>query len=144
MKIPVNFAAIAATAVGLVAGVHPAMAHHSASMFDASKIVVINATLKELRWTNPHVNLLVLGAAQEGDPPTEWLLETTSPGRLLRLGWMRTSIQPGDRVRIEIHPLTDPEEHGGSIQKITSIETGKSFGTNLRELDKPDSERSAE
>jgi hypothetical protein len=58
------------------------------------------------------------------------------------MGWMRTSIQPGDRVRVEIHPLSDPQEHGGSIQKITSMETGKSFGTNLRELDKPDSEPS--
>jgi hypothetical protein len=142
MKTLINLVGIAATAVGLVASSHSAAAHHSASMFDASKIVVINATLKELRWTNPHVNLLVLGAAQEGDPPTEWLLETTSPGRLLRMGWMRTSIQPGDRVRVEIHPLSDPQEHGGSIQKITSMETGKSFGTNLRELDKPDSEPS--
>jgi hypothetical protein len=144
MKMLVHLVGIAATAVGVLAGDHPAAAHHSAAMFDASKIVVINATLKELRWTNPHVNLLVLGAAQEGDPPTEWLLETTSPGRLLRLGWMRTSIQPGDRVRVEIHPLNDAQEHGGSIQKITSMETGKSFGTNLRELDKPDSEPSAE
>jgi hypothetical protein len=142
MKTLINLVGIAATAVGLAAADHPAAAHHSASMFDASKIVVINATLKELRWTNPHVNLLVLGAAQEGDPPTEWLLETTSPGRLLRMGWMRTSIQPGDRVRVEIHPLNDPQEHGGSIQRITSMETGKSFGTNLRELDKPDSEPS--
>ena len=142
MKLLLNCVGIAATVLGLGAGLHSATAHHSASMFDATKIVVVNATLKELRWTNPHVNLLVLGAAQDGDAPTEWLLETTSPGRLLRMGWMRTSIQPGDRIRIEIHPLTDPDEHGGSIQKITSMETGKSFGTNLRELDKPDSEPS--
>jgi hypothetical protein len=84
MKLLVNSLTMAATALGLVAGVHSATAHHSASMFDASKIVVINATLKELRWTNPHVNLLVLGATQEGGAPTERLLETTSPGRLLR------------------------------------------------------------
>ena len=98
-------------------------------MFDASRIVILHATLKELRWVNPHVNLLVLGSAKEGDPPTEWLLETTSPGRVVRIGWFRTSLKPGDRVQVEIHPLHDDQEHGGSVQKITSIETGKTFGT---------------
>ena len=140
MKQPLIAVGIAATALGLAVGTHSVAAHHSAAMFDASRIVILHATLKELRWVNPHVNLLVLGSAKEGDPPTEWLLETTSPGRLVRIGWMRTSIKPGDRVQVEIHPLHDDQEHGGSVQKITSIETGKSFGTNLKELDKPDEE----
>jgi hypothetical protein len=30
--------------------------------------------------------------------------------------------------------------HGGSIQKVTSIDTGKTFGTSIRELDSPDEE----
>jgi hypothetical protein len=140
MKKHFDIAAILAAVLVLLAGPQPAAAHHSAAMFDASKILVVNATIKEVRWTNPHVNLLVFGSVNEGDAPTDWLLETTSPGRLIRLGWMRTSMRPGDRVQVEIHPLSGGELHGGSIQKITSIETGKSFGTNLRELDKPDEE----
>jgi hypothetical protein len=57
----------------------------------------------------------------------------TSPSVLNRLGWSRTSFKPGDRVQASIHPPRDAEEHGGSLQKITSLETGKTFTTNLRE-----------
>jgi Family of unknown function (DUF6152) len=56
-----------------------------------------------------------------------------APSVLVRLGWTRTSIKPGDRVEANMHPLRDAEEHGGSLQVIKSLETGKSFTTNLRE-----------
>ena len=125
---------------GLAAGVPSVSAHHSASMYDETRTTTINGTVKELRWVNPHVSLLIYGIAKEDGEPAEWLLETTSPGRLLRLGWARTSVKAGDRVVIEIHPLREGALHGGSIQKITSIETGKTFGTNIRELDSPDRE----
>ena len=49
-------------------------------------------------------------------------------------------MKAGDRVLIEIHPLREGTQQGGSIQKITSVETGKSYGTNIRELDSPDHE----
>jgi hypothetical protein len=52
----------------------------------------------------------------------------------------RTSLKPGDRVQAEIHPLRDGQQHGGSLQTITSVETGKSFATNLREQDSLDHE----
>jgi hypothetical protein len=79
------------------------------------------------------VSLLVIGTIKDGDEPSEWLLEMTSPSVLNRLGWSRTSFKPGDRVQANIHPLRDAEEHGGSLQTITSLETGKTFTTNLRE-----------
>lgn len=126
--------------LGLLAGIRTGAAHHSASMYDDTKILTIHGTVKEVRWVNPHVSLSIYGMLNEGDEPTDWLLETTSPGRLTRLGWTRPSVKVGDRVLIEIHPLRDGVQHGGSIQKLTSIETGKSYGTNLRELDSPDHE----
>ena len=124
--------AIAAIMI-LMAGVGNVSAHHSGTMFDGSKTETITGTVKELRWVNPHVSLLVFGTVKAGDEPTEWLLEMTSPSVLVRLGWTRTGIKPGDRVEANIHPLRDTEEHGGSLQIIKSFETGKSFTTNLRE-----------
>ena len=37
----------------------PALAHHSAAMFDATKTVEHTGTVKQFLWTNPH-SLLVL------------------------------------------------------------------------------------
>jgi hypothetical protein len=137
-----NFKAFAAIAAlpGLLAGIHSVAAHHSAAMYDDKVIVAITGTIKEVRWVNPHASVLVYGTLDGAGEPTEWLLETTSPGRLTRLGWTRTSFNAGDRVVVEIHPLRDTQQHGGSIQKITSVATGKSVGTNLRELDSPERE----
>jgi hypothetical protein len=133
------FLALAALS-GLFAGVHPVAAHHSAAMYDATRTIAISGTIKEVRWVNPHASVLVYGTADDKGEPTEWLLETTSPGRLTRLGWTRTKFNAGDRVIVEIHPLRDSELHGGSIQKITSVDTGKSVGTNIKELDSADHE----
>jgi len=130
----------AAALLGLFGGIHSGAAHHSAAMYDDTRMIAITGTIKEVRWVNPHASVLIYGAANNQGEPTEWLLETTSPGRLTRLGWTRSSFKAGDRVVVEIHPLRDTDQHGGSIQKITSVDTGKSYGTNLRELDSPDRE----
>jgi hypothetical protein len=122
-----------AAVIGLMASIDAVAAHHSGTMFDPSRTETVTGTVKELRWVNPHVSLLVIGTIKNGDEPSEWLLEMTSPSVLNRLGWSRTSFKPGDRVQANIHPLRDAEEHGGSLQTITSLETGKTFTTNLRE-----------
>jgi hypothetical protein len=56
------------------------------------------------------------------------------------LRWTRISFKPGDPVQASIHPLRDAEEHSGSLQKITSLETGKTFSTNLREQENLDAD----
>jgi hypothetical protein len=118
--------------IGLTAGLQVVSAHHSGTMFDPVRIETVTGTVKEVRWVNPHLSLLVFGTIKEDEEPSEWLLEMTSPSVLGRLGWTRTSFKPGDRVEANIHPLRDAEEHGGSLQNIKSLETGKTFTTNLR------------
>jgi hypothetical protein len=50
VKAPLSLAFLAA-----IAGViPPASAHHSYAMFDANKLVTLDATVKEFQWTNPH------------------------------------------------------------------------------------------
>jgi Family of unknown function (DUF6152) len=124
--------------LGLLAAIHSAAAHHSATMFDGSRSVTVNGAVKELRWVNPHVSLLIHGTTKEDEEPSEWLLEMTSPSVLSRLGWTRTTFKPGDRVRADFSPLLDDQEHGGSLRRITSLETGKSYSTNLLEQEKSD------
>jgi hypothetical protein len=133
MKCMLKSVGAIAAAVGLMAGIHAAAAHHSGTMFDRSRSEAITGTVKELRWVNPHVSILVYGAIKEGDEPTEWLLEMTSPSVLGRLGWKRTTFQPGDRVQANFNPLRDTDEHGGSLKSIMSLDTGKAYSTNLRE-----------
>jgi len=113
----------------------PAGAHHSFAMFDFNNTVTVTGTVKEFRWTNPHVILLVNVPVKSGDPQV-WSMELTSPGNLTRLGWSRRSFKPGDRIQLEFNPLRDGK-HGGAFRKATLLDTGQVLTSNLREAEKP-------
>ena len=130
-------AALAALCV-LAAGITTVAAHHSTTMFDHSKTVVIKGTVVELRWVNPHVTLTVNGSLQEGDAPADWLMEMTSPGNLVRAGgWRRDAVKPGEKVEVVFSPLRDAEKKGGALKKLTVVASGEVFTANIREQEKP-------
>ena len=104
--------------------VMPAYAHHSFAMFDYTKSVTMEGTVKEFSWTNPHVVLWVVANPKDGQPEQIWSLETTSPGNLTRAGWTKHTFNPGDRVRVEFAPLRSGET-GGSFKRAILTDTGK-------------------
>lgn len=129
---------IVAGAVALAASVCAVDAHHSTTMFDHSKTLTLTGTVVEVHWVNPHVSLLVSGAVKDGDTPTDWLMEMTSPGNLVRAGgWSRTSVKPGDKVIIEFSPLRDPDRQGGALRKLTLVDTGVVLTANIRAQEQP-------
>ena len=92
----------------------------------------------ELRWVNPHVTLTINGSLSDDEAPSEWLLEMTSPGNLVRAGgWRRDAVKPGDKVEIVFSPLRDPDKKGGALKKLTVLATGEVFTANIREQEKP-------
>jgi hypothetical protein len=110
-----------------------ALAHHSFSMYDSEKLLLLDGTIKEFQWTNPHAIVWVNGTTVPGQPPELWTVELpTSPGNLSRMGWKRTSLAPGDPVIVEINPLRDGR-HGGSFKKATLKATGAVLIANVRD-----------
>jgi Family of unknown function (DUF6152) len=83
-----------------------ALAHHSFAMFDQSKSVSLHGTVKDFRWTNPHVFIQLL-VKTEGGSEVEWSIEMTSPEHLARVGWRPGTLKPGDKVTLLIHPMRD-------------------------------------
>ena len=137
MKLLDRTLGIAGAVLWLAAGLYSAAAHHSTTMFDHSRTLTLKGVVIELRWTNPHVTLLVKGTV-EGEEPSEWLLEMTSPGNLVRAGgWSRNAVKAGDEVVVEMSPLRDAEKHGGALKKVTLTATGQSFTANLRAQEMP-------
>lgn len=119
MKNIVGFAAIA-TALFAV----PAFAHHSHAMFDDTQKLVMEGTVKEFQWTNPHSWLQVM-ITKDG-ATKEWSLEMGSPAGLSRNGWRPKTILPGDKVTVTIHPLKDGNP-GGSLVGV-KLPNGKTMG----------------
>lgn len=87
-----------------------ALAHHSASMFDDSRVLEKKGVVKELQWTNPHVWLQVV--VEEKGTKTEWSLEGGSPNTLSRQGWRATTFKAGDMVTVRFNPMKDGSAAG--------------------------------
>ena len=120
MKARIIFAALA-----LAAAAAPASAHHSSAMFDQQKTVALSGTVKNFFWTNPHcyIQLMVKNAAGQDE---EWSLEMTAPMHLQRLGWLKSSLKPGDKITVKIHPMRDGSK-GGNVQEANGPD-GKPIG----------------
>jgi hypothetical protein len=90
-------------------------AHHSYAMFDMKKEIVVEGTVKNFQWTNPHIWIDVV--VMEKGKPVNWSIEGKGPIQLLADGWHRNSIKTGDKVSMVIHPLRKGT-NGGSLLKI--------------------------
>ena len=89
----------------------PAVAHHSFAMFDRSKTVVLNGTVKSAQWTNPHTWFVIIAPGSDGVVQT-WNIEGPSPNILIRLDWKPNEIQAGDRVSLTMNPRKDGSSGG--------------------------------
>lgn len=89
----------------------PIAAHHSTAMFDFSKVVDMQGTIKSFQWTNPHTWTVV---TVDGDAMVagEYGLEGMSPNYLSRNGWTKRTLNAGDKVTLKVHPLKDGRKGG--------------------------------
>lgn len=104
-----SFSASCALAA-LVADAH---AHHSGAPLDTDREIEVEGVVEEWRWQNPHA-WLRLSATDDDGNTVEWRIEATSPNILVRQGWRRDTLEPGDHVVVLVHPLRDGRP-GGSL-----------------------------
>jgi hypothetical protein len=96
----------------------PAVAHHSFSMFDAQQTVTLDGTVKEFEWVNPHSWLRVVVNDKTTGQPAVWVLELSSPSRLVTMGLRADSMKAGDAVSVTFHPLRNGSRGGQFIQAV--------------------------
>ena len=102
-----------------------ASAHHSFAMFDLGKDVTVEAVVKEVQFTNPHVWLQILVKDDKG-AETEWSIESGAPGMMLRNGWKPSTLKAGDKVTLTLHPLRNGTP-GGSLVRV-KVPDGRTLG----------------
>ncbi len=83
-----------------VARVPSAGAHHSQSEFDFKQIVTVQGEVTQLDWRSPHARIHVDVVNAKGETE-HWDFELPSPTTLMRRGWKRDSLKPGDRVTVD-------------------------------------------
>jgi hypothetical protein len=77
-----------------------ARAHHSQSEFDPKLVVEVEGRVTQLDWRSPHARLYVDVVDEQGKV-VNWNFELPSPVTLMRRGWKRDSLKPGDHVKVK-------------------------------------------
>ena len=76
-----------------------AWAHHSQSEYDLRGKVEVEGAVTKVEWRSPHAWIYVDVVNDKGEK-VNWSFELPSPVTLMRRGWTRDSLKPGDRVKV--------------------------------------------
>ena len=95
-----NFSALAGICLALVSA---AWAHHSQSEYDLRAKVEVAGTVTKVEWRSPHAWIYVDVTNDKGEK-VNWSFELPSPVTLMRRGWTRDSLKPGDRIKVSGAP----------------------------------------
>ena len=88
---------------GLLTLASVTFAHHGTANYDTSKTVTVKGSVTDFQFINPHV-LISMDGQDESGKTQKWQGELTSPNRLSRAGWTKSSIKPGDVITISGYP----------------------------------------
>src|SRR5262245_35003978 len=80
-----------------------ALAHHSQSEYDLRAKVEVEGAVTKVEWRSPHVWVYVDATNDKGEK-VNWSFELPSPVTLMRRGWTRDSLKPGDHVKVSGAP----------------------------------------
>jgi len=84
----------------------PAFAHHGRAGYDSAKTATVKGTVIAVDFVNPHV-LVQLNVKSDNGNAEKWLVEATSPNMLVREGWAKSTVKPGDVITATGHPAKD-------------------------------------
>jgi len=139
----------ACAAAVAIAASWPAAAHHSfAAEFDSTRAIKITGAVSTVEWQNPHAWIHVdamevcerpgrqrgsdepeaewtCRAPASGESP-DWGFELGSPNGLMRLGWNRNSLKPGDEITVEGSRARD-SSNNGNARNITTADGKRMF-----------------
>jgi hypothetical protein len=105
---------VVVSAGALLALALPLAAHHSFSAeFDQSKKVVLEGTVVQFEWVNPH-SWLDIDVPQPDGTVQHWKLEGGSPSVLLRLGWNKNSLPAGTKIKVTAFQAKDASLRGST------------------------------
>ena len=89
----------------------PTLAHHSAARFDTKVTVEVEGVIKEFAWKNPHT-WIKMDVTDENGNIVEWSFEGNGATYILRTGWKRSTIKPGEKVILYANPLITGQPGG--------------------------------
>ncbi len=111
--------------IGLTMSFAVANAHHSRAGFQIGQTFEIEGTVTEVAWRTPHL-YLELEATDDSGGVEVWTFEGHSIAGLIRNGWLKDSVEEGDRVVIVANPNRNPDTKFALLDNVT-LADGSTF-----------------
>ena len=111
-----RFGLLAAMIAGLLAGSDSLVAHHGAAAYEPQTLTTFTATVKAFDWRNPHA-LLHFDVTDEKGATANWTAETAGLIILVRAGWGRDVLKPGDHISVVGRRATNGS-HNMLLQRV--------------------------
>ena len=111
-----RFGLLAGMIAGLLAGSDSLAAHHGAAAYEQQALTTFAATVKAFDWRNPHA-LLHFDVTDEKGAIANWTAETAGLIILVRAGWGRDVLKPGDRISV-VGRLATNGSHTMLLQRV--------------------------
>ncbi len=81
-------------------------AHHAEVVYDHTRTIELKGEVTEFRWTNPHAAIHFTVKNDQG-VEEDWIAEMGPLGGLVRGGWNKATIKPGDDIEMVSYPHKD-------------------------------------
>ena len=105
----------------------PSVAHHGTNTeYDSEHPMTVVGVVTEFAFSNPHVQIYFDVTDAKGNV-VHWGVESASPGRLVRVGWNRNIIKPGDKLTLTFEPARSGQPVGG-LKKVV-LPDGRVLGS---------------
>lgn len=111
-KLHIRMAAVSAIAALMLAT--SVWAHHSFAMFDQTKTVTIQGTVKKVEWTNPHIWIWVEVPKADGGSNI-YGLEGGSPATMQRVGATYSKFPVGTKLTVVLYQMKDGRPAGQPV-----------------------------
>lgn len=110
----------------LLSAMTPAVfGHHSASGINQKGSVTVSGIVKDFHWGNPH-SWIELDVVNDKGVTDVWNFEMNPPQYLVKLGFTRSTLKPGDKVDVTAKPFFDGRP--GGIFISVKLADGKVLG----------------
>jgi Family of unknown function (DUF6152) len=106
----------------------PLFGHHSfAAEYDRNKQFDVKGTVTKVEWMNPHAYFYLDVKDESSGKVVNWAFELGNLSTLMRQGWRKDSLKPGDVVTVQAYRAKDGSNLGNG-RSVVLADGRKVFG----------------